>query len=470
MESSPPSPRARLKFLAFCGGLGLLIVAEVGLRLTGWAPPDRDTWSRLHGVISIEHFYPQYTDHFARLETAAGETLCGPAPEHTLHGNSERDAMQPDRFLCEKSEGVRRVVVLGGSSVQGFMLQDAQSIPSRLEVRLQARGGEAVEVINAGVAGYNTLQIRRMMPEVWDLSPDVLVLYAGHNDYAYYPAVEAALRSSPALRTTRSIGDNIALWRWIREVLRSAGALPELPTRVAPAGGNQARAVFQVDPLAVPRSRTARQDLVVQQELAEANVSAFYQENVTWLKETAESRDVDLVLVTPVSRADWKPSGSMHWKDLSDEDLARFEAGWSEITRRLETRGEEGDPNREAELKMADLAPILAVDDTFSDLLFLAGRASLREGDVQGAISFYRQAEARQPPTRSDRAPHRHGDRVVALGEALGIQVVDIRRLVETSARVPGLPGEGIFLDGLHFTALGADLVAEAIAEALHPG
>jgi lysophospholipase L1-like esterase len=88
---------------------------------------------------------------------------------------------------------------------------------------------------------------------------------------------------------------------------------------------------------------------------------------------------------------------------------------------------------------------------------------------VQSAISFYRQAEARQPPTRSDRAPHRHGDRVVALGEILGIQVVDIRALVETSARVPGLPGEGIFLDGLHFTPLGADLVAGAIADALEP-
>jgi lysophospholipase L1-like esterase len=442
-------------------------VAEVGLRLSGWAPPDRDTWSRLHGVISIEHFYPQYTDHFARLETAAGEAICGPAPEHTLHGDSERDAMQPDRFLCEKPAGTRRVVLLGGSSVQGFMLQDAQTIPSRLEVRLRARGGGTVEVINAGVAGYNTLQIRRMMPEVWDLSPDVLVLYAGHNDYAYYPAVEAALRASPVLRTTRSTGDNIALWRWMRELLRSAGALPPIPTRAAPTGGNAARAVFQVAPLAVPSSRSARQELVAQQEHAEENVSAFFAENVTWLKESAASRGVELVLVTPVSRADWRPSGSMHWRDLSDEDLARFESGWSEISRRWETRGENEDPNREAELKLADLAPLLALDDTFSDLLFLAGRASLREGNVQQAISFYRQAEARQPPTRSDRAPHRHGDRLVTLGESLGVQVVDIRPLVTSSARVPGLPGEGIFLDGLHLTPLGADLVAGAIAEAL---
>jgi len=442
-------------------------VAEVGLRLTGWAPPNRETWSRLHGVISLEHYYPQFTDHFARLESAAGEAICGPAPAHTLHGDSERDAMQPDRFLCEKPSGTRRVVVLGGSSVQGFMLQDAQTLPSRLEARLRAREGGFVEVINAGVAGYNTLQIRRMMPEVWDLSPDVLVLYAGHNDYAYYPAVEAALRASPALRTTRSVGDNLALWRWMREVLRSAGALPKVPTRVAPTGGPKARAVFQVDPLAVPRSRTARQDLVVQQEHAEANVSAFFQENVTWLKESAASRGVELVLVTPVSRADWKPSGSMHWRDLSDADLARFESGWAHVSQRWESPGQEADPARKSELKVADLADLLALDDSFSDLLFLAGRASLREGDVEGAISFFRQAEARQPPTRSDRAPRHHGDRVVDLGQALGVKVVDVRHLVETSARVPGLPGEGIFLDGLHFTPLGADLVAEAVAEAL---
>ncbi len=190
-------PRSALfKTLAIGLGLGVLVFLELGLRFSTLAPPTRAEWSREHGVISIEHYYSQFSEHFVVLGQGEEGPICGPSPEHTMHGSSEADAMQPDRFLCKKPDGVTRIAVLGGSSIQGFMLRDSQTIPSRLEWHLSKAGYPNVEVINAGVAGYNTLQLRRLLPELWTFEPDMLVVYAGHNDYTYYPAIEAALRAS----------------------------------------------------------------------------------------------------------------------------------------------------------------------------------------------------------------------------------------------------------------------------------
>jgi len=228
--------------------------------------------------------------------------------------------------------------------------------------------------------------------------------------------------------------------------------------------------VFQVEPLAVPRSRTARAALVEQQEKADDNVAAFFQENMEWLDAQARERGVGMVLVTPVSRTDWKPSGSIHWKDLSDADLAEFDRLWEGVTRRRQTVRGGADPTREAQVSEADLAPLLAIDDTYADLLYLAGQTELRAARPQNAIARYREAEARQPASRCDRAPNRHADRVVALGDALGRDVVDLRRAFHDAARVPGLLSDGLFLDGLHFTPQGADLAADEIAKALAAG
>ncbi len=347
-------PRSALfKTLAIGLGLGVLVFLELGLRFSTLAPPTRAEWSREHGVISIEHYYSQFSEHFVVLGQGEEGPICGPSPEHTMHGSSEADAMQPDRFLCKKPDGVTRIAVLGGSSIQGFMLRDSQTIPSRLEWHLSKAGYPNVEVINAGVAGYNTLQLRRLLPELWTFEPDMLVVYAGHNDYTYYPAIEAALRASGALRATRGLGDKLATWRLLRTVARAVGVLPKprQSTMDRYAGTRpQARAVFQVDPLAVPRSRAARRQLVKEQRQADENIAAFYEENLTWLDQEASIRGVDVLMVTPVARMEWKPSGSVHWKDLQDEELLAWEAIWKGTTQRAQRIAGGADPTRQQNL------------------------------------------------------------------------------------------------------------------------
>ncbi|MEE2751763.1 MAG: hypothetical protein VX519_10065 [Myxococcota bacterium] len=82
-------------------------------------------------------------------------------------------------------------------------------------------------------------------------------------------------------------------------------------------------------------------------------------------------------------------------------------------------------------------------------------------------MRLYRQAYELTPPTRSDRAPLRHAERVLKLARRLGRTSVDLRPVVDSNARIPGLPGQGLFLDGMHFSVRGADLAARAISEGI---
>lgn len=80
---------------------------------------------------------------------------------------------------------VIRVVVYGDSFIQAEYSELPHTFAERLERRLAEASGRAVEVVNAGVAGYGPDQIlRRMEAELSSLRPDLVLvaLFAG-NDF-----------------------------------------------------------------------------------------------------------------------------------------------------------------------------------------------------------------------------------------------------------------------------------------------
>lgn len=86
----------------------------------------------------------------------------------------------------EPRAGVHRIVAMGGSSTGGAYQMDDIDLfwPKKLEEQLAASGqGEAWEVVNQGVGGWNSLHIRLYAESQLDrLNPEILVLYLGHND------------------------------------------------------------------------------------------------------------------------------------------------------------------------------------------------------------------------------------------------------------------------------------------------
>ncbi|GIW99281.1 MAG: hypothetical protein KatS3mg111_2614 [Pirellulaceae bacterium] len=99
-----------------------------------------------------------------------------------------------------KSPDVVRILVVGGSAVFGYLVPDAQDPCRMLEACLRERG-HRVEVINAGVPGYNVTQCRaRLQADLAPLRPDVVLVYSGWNDIPWLIAGAAPLhrRVTPA--------------------------------------------------------------------------------------------------------------------------------------------------------------------------------------------------------------------------------------------------------------------------------
>jgi len=90
-----------------------------------------------------------------------------------------------DEFSLEKPPGVYRIVALGGSSTYDVRIEDnAKTFTAQLEKLLKEKYGyQNVQVINAGVPGYNSWEMLINLEfRVLDLNPDLVIIYEGTND------------------------------------------------------------------------------------------------------------------------------------------------------------------------------------------------------------------------------------------------------------------------------------------------
>lgn len=93
-----------------------------------------------------------------------------------------------DTKIVREKLGVQRVVVLGGSTVEGRGASaNAETIPSRLSACLNSKASKHYEVINAGFPGdYSYNQFARLLTEVVPrVKPDILIVLDGRNDAHY---------------------------------------------------------------------------------------------------------------------------------------------------------------------------------------------------------------------------------------------------------------------------------------------
>jgi lysophospholipase L1-like esterase len=101
------------------------------------------------------------------------------SPDRFIHNNL---GFRGEDMSIQKPEGTIRIAVLGSSLVYDPSLDLADSYPHRLQQYLREQGYN-VEVINAGVANYTTLEVLTMFTtSVLELDPDIAIIYSGSAD------------------------------------------------------------------------------------------------------------------------------------------------------------------------------------------------------------------------------------------------------------------------------------------------
>jgi lysophospholipase L1-like esterase len=158
------------------GSLICLLVIECGARLwvSGrWIP---DTVSML----------TSHTDTRGRFMSDAmfGYRLTPNFRDPTGNFSHNSYGFRGPEFPLVKPRGGLRVVLLGASTVYGIFVKDRQTTAAQLELRLRnLLPGRPVEVLNAGVPGWTSLQtVRNLEQRVLPLRPDIVVIMDGRNE------------------------------------------------------------------------------------------------------------------------------------------------------------------------------------------------------------------------------------------------------------------------------------------------
>lgn len=87
-------------------------------------------------------------------------------------------------FRQDKSDDVFRVVVQGGSSAAGFPYGKWASLAGMLGQRLRRSEPEReIEVISTAMSAVNSYALLDFADEIVAIDPDVVLIYAGHNEY-----------------------------------------------------------------------------------------------------------------------------------------------------------------------------------------------------------------------------------------------------------------------------------------------
>ena len=105
-------------------------------------------------------------------------------------------------FDIDKKENAFRVFILGGSSAAGYPFTPNGDFGRYLKKYLEAvYPTNKIEVVNLAITAVNSYTIRDLIPGVLEQKPDLILIYAGHNEY--YGAL--GVGSMESLGTNRSI-------------------------------------------------------------------------------------------------------------------------------------------------------------------------------------------------------------------------------------------------------------------------
>lgn len=98
--------------------------------------------------------------------------------------------------VAPKAKRTKRIVILGGSTVQGGLNQQ-WTISHYLESALRKKNPN-VEVVNAGILGFSSsTELSLMINKVLDLEPDLVLVFDGRNDVFYASLPDWVKRKGP---------------------------------------------------------------------------------------------------------------------------------------------------------------------------------------------------------------------------------------------------------------------------------
>jgi tetratricopeptide (TPR) repeat protein len=426
---SPPRPAPRRRRRLYIGaaivcGLLPVLALEAGLRLTD---------------IGEEVTYQDSLVGFSRVsplfECRDEEGVYRTARSHQV-------LFEEQQFAIEKPADGIRIFVLGGSSVRGRPYTTQTGFPRWLELELAARDPDhTYEVVNCGGLSYASYRLRHILEEVLEYEPDLIVLATGHNEFLEDRTYED-LKQRSWLRS--SVEDQLHRLRTVR-VVRELVHGNDAPT------AEDERTIL-------PELVEARLDQASgygsyhRDDEWSAQVHHHFHRSIEAMVAMCRETEVPIVLVLLGSNVrDCPPFKSEHRPGLSLDEEQAWQAEFDRAGAL-----EESDPQQALEHFQA----AAQIDDEHALLRFRIARLLDRLGHIDEATGHY--LAARDRDVCPLRMPESFAASLRKIAERTATPLVDGRGLIEAESDA-NLPGNDWYMDHVHPTIGGHQLIAEAL-------
>ena len=158
--------KTAFKLIAISFPFFLILVLEVMLRIFGYG----ERYELFQKVISENN-----TEYYVMNSGIS---------KKYFKNTGFRSDNQSDLFLKHKTDSTFRVFVQGASTAVGFPFYKNGSFPRLLKHRLSLTFPEKnIEVVNTGITAVNSYTLWDLTDKIIEQEPDVVIIYAGHNEY-----------------------------------------------------------------------------------------------------------------------------------------------------------------------------------------------------------------------------------------------------------------------------------------------
>ena len=372
-------------------------------------------------------------------------------PVFVTSSRAERQSFNHQEFAAIKPPGGFRVFTLGGSSAYGFPWGAGVAFTRLLGLALAASWpGRSVEAINASGMSYGSQRLRILAHEVAGYSPDVLVVYEGHNEFVETRFYHDLMARRASLDWVRA-----GLYRW-----RLYSALTRVIQRLRPgppaavdgeAGGNGATGrLLGLD--------VVREEGSGSRDETKSAARDRLEENLRDIAATARAAKARVLFCTVTSNLkDWRPNQSL-FDPARPEDQRREALSLRDRSQHLLETGDAA-----AAGAAMDRAVTLAPEH--ADLWYVRGRTGEALGRWDQARADY--VKARDADGQPSRALGSFNETIRRVARDTGSILVDVEKIFE-EASPHGLVGFNLIEDYVHPTPQGHRIIALAIWKALN--
>ncbi|MEE2843698.1 MAG: hypothetical protein VX761_04240 [Planctomycetota bacterium] len=352
---------------------------------------------------------------------------------------------QEASFSKNKTDDTFRIFCLGGSTVQGRPFAVETSFTSWLKLQLEvADPNRKWEIVNCGGVSYASYRLLPILTEIMNYEPDLVVIYTGHNEFLE-DRTYAHLRDPSGWQSiSQHAVRNIRTIHLVRETWHKITG-DEVSTQ-------QVSLATEVETILDQQSglKSYQRDRTWQ-----ANVIEHFKFNIHKMIEICDSNRVPLYLCNPACNIrDCTPFKSAPTSGLDPATIQSIKQTKANISKQLKSRSVQ--PIRESAHRLTQLDPHNAATLFQAGLLLMDNGAGVAARDV-----LLRAKDEDICPLRILTVMN---DFLTSVPSGPALQVIDVQEHFAEQSPVQ-IPGDNLFLDHVHPTIRGHQLIAGYLFE-----